>query len=162
MKNTPPLTPRALSNDGSESVHLSSALDNHNGQQHAGLAADEQSGSRTAPPIGPPKGKLYVQVISARGLRPSISPYAVCSFEWIESIAHGPQLNGTENDLSPPINKAGNDIGRSIAIPMRSRQSSTTSLSDQKSFRNSKQVTEPAWHHEAVLFVSPSTQKGCS
>ena len=42
-------------------------------------------------------------------------------------------------------------MGRAMAIPMKSRQSSTTSVPDQKSFKNGKQVTDPKWDHEAVL-----------
>ena len=53
-----------------------------------------------------------------------------------------------------PIRKSGSDMGRSMAIPMKSRQSSTTSLSDQKDFKGGKNVTDPTWNHEAVLCVS--------
>ena len=87
----------------------------------------------------------------------------MCSFEWIESIAHGPKQDVVGNDQPAkfkdvegalPLKRAAPDMGRSIAIPMKSRQSSTTSLSDQKNFKNGRQVTEPTWNHEAVLYVS--------
>ena len=105
-----------------------------------------------------------MKVPEARGLRPSYYPYAVCVFEWNESIARDSEAGGVEmerdnsrgreNTLSAlPIQRSTSDTGRSMAIPMKSRQSSTTSLSDQKTFRNGKQVTDPKWEHEAILYV---------
>ena len=160
VKNTPPLTPRALSNDGSESIKPSLSPSNAKDQEETRCETDEASASRPTPPIGPPKGKLFVKVSSARGLKPSYSPYAVCAFEWIESIAHEPKHDRHDLDQGPrsndrevgmPIKRVGSDMGRSMAIPMKSRQSSTTSLSDQKSFKNGRQATDPRWDHEAVL-----------
>ncbi|CAL8577156.1 Serine/threonine-protein kinase, variant 3 [Xanthoria parietina] len=40
-----------------------------------------------------------------------------------------------------------------MAIPMKSRQSSTTSLSDQTNFKAGRQVTDPRWDHEAMFDV---------
>ena len=51
-----------------------------------------------------------------------------------------------------PIQRSGSDMGRSIAIPMKSRQSSTTSLDDHKDFKNGR-VTNPRWDHVAVLYI---------
>ena len=159
-KSTPPFTPRALSSNGSE--HQSASSPSQNGLHNTSSDGGDGTSSRPAPPIAPPKGKLFVNVVSARGLKPSTFPYAVCSFEWIESIAHGPRQDVTGNDQTAkfkdqegplPLKRSGPDMSRSIAIPMKSRQSSTTSLTEQRNFRNSKQVTDIKWDHEAVLYV---------
>ena len=159
-KSTPPLTPRALSNDGSESARRTpSTTDLLNDSPHAHAAA-AASTPRSSPPVGPPKGKLFVVISGARGLRPSFSPYAVCAFEEIESIATGHRQGDLESspearikDQSAggvPIRGPNAEMGRSMAIPMKSRQSSTTSLKDQKDFKNGR-ITDPVWNHEAVL-----------
>lgn len=164
-KNTPPHTPRALSNDGSEGARRSAATSTpRNGQSPARNGATKsQQGSA---PVSPPKGKLTVKIPEARGLRPSYYPYAVCVFEWNESIARGNKAEYVEMErddsrgrehpgLTLPIKRSGSEMGRSMAIPMKSRQSSTTSLSDQKTFKNGKEVTDPRWDHEAILCVEP-------
>lgn len=161
-KNTPPLTPRALSNDGSEAARQSprkTDQPNENAADNGARAALPTSHS--SPPVGPPKGKLSVIVSKARGLRPSYNPYAVTVFEWIESVARpskpGQVETGSEGRSMEqlmggvPIKKSGSDMGRSMAIPMKSRQSSTTSLSDQKDFKAGRQVTDPRWDHLALL-----------
>ena len=159
-KNTPPLTPRALSTDGSESTkHSQRTTDVQNGKiTHTGQS---QPTPHSSPSVGPPKGKLSVTVSQARGLRPSYNPYAVTVFEWIESVAR-PSKTGTaemkyetkcgeQNGGGVPIRKSGSDMGRSMAIPMKSRQSSTTSLSDQKDFKNGRHITDPRWDQVAIL-----------
>ena len=157
-KNTPPLTPRALSNDGSESAkHSQRPTDSPSGK-----SIPAHSSPHASPPVNPPKGKLSVVVSQARGLRPSYNPYAVTVFEWIESVAR-PSKAGpteTENDSKRaellggvPIKRSGSDMGRSMAIPMKSRQSSTTSLSDQKDFKNGRYITDPRWDHVAILYL---------
>lgn len=164
-KNTPPHTPRALSNDGSEGARRSAAISTpRNGQSPARDGATKsQQGSA---PVSPPKGKLTVKIPEARGLRPSYYPYAVCVFEWNESIARGNKAEGVEMErddsrgrenpgLTLPIKRSGSEMGRSMAIPMKSRQSSTTSSSDQKTFKSGKEVTDPRWDHEAILCVQP-------
>jgi len=100
-------------------------------------------------------------VSEARGLRPSYNPYAVTVFEWIESVARPtkPGQMGLESEGSSTeqtmggvaIKKSDNDMGRSIAIPMKSRQGSNTSLNDQKDFKAVRQVTNPRWDHLALL-----------
>ncbi|KAL9125850.1 MAG: hypothetical protein Q9217_005005 [Psora testacea] len=164
IKNTPPLTPRALSNDGSEPVkNASPSSSTQRDYKHTQGNTSDAATPRSAPPIGPPKGKLFVKILSARGLKPSYAPYAVCAFEWIESIAHEPKQDeddmdvkakGKDSEGGVPIKRGVNDMSRSMAIPMKSRQSSTTSLSDQKNFRNGRQVTDTRWDHEAVFDVS--------
>lgn len=175
IKNTPPLTPRALSNDGIENTKKlpppisapqsedpSSSIDRSNT-----ATRNTSTVHSTTAPVGPPKGKLSVKVIEARGLRPSHDPFVVCVFEWNESIARAPKHEeaavdkdegrGKEDLLGGvPIRRSGSDMGRSMAIPMKSRQSSTTSLSDHKNFKNGRQLTDPRWDHEAVLYAQPS------
>lgn len=53
-----------------------------------------------------------------------------------------------------PLKRSGPDMSKSIAIPVKSRQSSTTSLTEQRNFGNIKPVTDINWNHEAVLYVS--------
>ena len=159
-KSTPPLTPRALSNDGSESARQTPpATDQFNDISHANAATAAPT-PRSSPPVGPPKGKLFVIISGARGLRPSFNPYAVCAFEEIESIATGYRQGDLETNPETrsrdpsvgnlPIRAPNGEMGRSMAIPMKSRQSSTTSLKDQKDFKNGR-ITDPIWNHEAVL-----------
>lgn len=174
IKNTPPLTPRALSNDGIDNTKKlppsistpqsddpSSSID-----RSSAVTTNTSTVPSTTAPVGPPKGKLSVKIIEARGLRPSHDPFVVCVFEWNESIARAPKHEETvvdkdegrgKDDLlgGVPIKRSGSDMGRSMAIPMKSRQSSTTSLSDHKNFKNGRQLTDPRWDHEAVLYAQP-------
>ncbi|KAL9598382.1 MAG: hypothetical protein Q9219_004544 [cf. Caloplaca sp. 3 TL-2023] len=174
MKTTPPRTPRALSSDGSDidakrvtnPSPCNDGLEGRGSPRSATAAGRTKtpSSTRSSPPVGPPKGKLLVKISEARGLKPSYDPYAVCVFEYNEAVARNlkPEDGKADRDDSlskefplggVPINRSGSDIGRSIAIPMKSRQSSTTSLSDQKNFRAGKQVTSPKWDHEAMFDV---------
>lgn len=157
-KNTPPLTPRALSNDGSELARPNPAtIDQDKSRSERARAIPTP---RSSPPVSPPKGKLIVRISEARALTPSYNPYAVCAFEWIESIASGPTprvveprpeaMKREQSAGGLPIKRSGSDMGRWMAIPMKSRQSSTTSLNEHKEFRNGR-VTDPKWDHEAVL-----------
>ena len=52
-----------------------------------------------------------------------------------------------------PITRSGSDSGRPMAIPMKSRQSSNTSLSDYRDFKvkGRRSFTNPKWDTEAVL-----------
>ncbi|KAL8763755.1 MAG: hypothetical protein Q9184_000547 [Pyrenodesmia sp. 2 TL-2023] len=171
-KNTPPRTPRALSSDGSESdgkraAPTSPRRDGHEGvESHHEAAANNRtkpsSSAQASLPVGPPKGKLSVKISEARGLKPSYDPYAVCVFEYNEAVARHPKPEDGKADKDDaftkefplggvPIHRSGSDIGRSMAIPMKSRQSSTTSLSDQKNFKAGRQVTDPKWDHEAMF-----------
>lgn len=172
IKNTPPLTPRALSNDGIENSKKlpppisTPQFEDPSSSIDRGNAATTNASTvlSTTAPVGPPKGKLSVKIIEARGLRPSHDPFVVCVFEWNESIARGPKPEeaavdkdegrGKEDLLGGvPIKRSGSDMGRSMAIPMKSRQSSTTSLSDHKNFKNGRQLTDPRWDHDAVLYA---------
>ncbi|KAI4094373.1 MAG: hypothetical protein LQ344_002273 [Seirophora lacunosa] len=171
-KSTPPRTPRALSSDGFEpgskrATNSSPRRDGPNGvESHREIAATSRtkvsSSTQSSPPVGPPKGKLSVKISEARGLKPSYDPYAVCVFEYNEAVARHPKVEDGKGDKDDgllkdfqfggvPINRSSSDIGRSMAIPMKSRQSSTTSLSDQKNFKAGRQVTNPKWDHEAMF-----------
>lgn len=167
-KNTPPRTPRALSHDGPESARKSATASTPRNSQSPAREGTVRSQQGSAP-VSPPKGKLTVKIPEARGLRPSFYPYAVCVFEWNESIAKGDKLESVEMErddsrgmedpsLALRIKRSGSEMGRSMAIPMKSRQSSTTSLSDQKTFKSGRHVTDPRWDHEAMLYVIVSTQ----
>lgn len=173
-KSTPPRTPRALSSDGSESDGKRAA--NSSPRRHGLNVVDHReateisrtkssSSAQASPPVGPPRGKLSVRISEARGLKPSYEPYAVCVFEYNEAVARHPKPEDGKIDKDEgllrdfplggvPINRSGSDIGRSIAIPMKSRQSSTTSLTDQKNFKAGRQVTDPKWDHEAMLYAA--------
>ncbi|KAL8895282.1 MAG: hypothetical protein Q9192_003734 [Flavoplaca navasiana] len=172
VKSTPPRTPRALSQDGSESdgKRDKTASPRRNDALHlrgeSGPTPKTKlsSSAQASPPVGPPKGKLSVKISEARGLKPSYDPYAVCVFEYNEAVARNRKLeeSKTEKDETflkefpsggVPLNRSGSDISRSMAIPMKSRQSSTTSLSDQKNFKAGRQVTDPKWDHEAMFDV---------
>ncbi len=182
MKSTPPQTPRALSNDGTSSEkqsltpsskptpsNLSSSTINDGTNQSTAAAGGATTSTLSnavaaSAPVGPPKGKLSVKISEARGLRPSYDPYVVCVFEWNEYISKGPKLEEIDMDRDDalnkddgvgavPIRRSGSDLGRAVAIPMKSRQSSTTSLSDHKDFKGLRQVTDPKWDHDAILSV---------
>ncbi|KAL8820187.1 MAG: hypothetical protein Q9223_001546 [Gallowayella weberi] len=172
VKSTPPRTPRTLSHDGSETARAANTsprrdrLDGPPSRRESGDTNHLRSSTsaQASPPVGPPKGKLSVKISEARGLKPSYDPYAVCVFEYNEAVARNPKPEEGKADKEDthskeiplggvPINRSGSDIGRSIAIPMKSRQSSTTSLSEQKNFKTGRQVTNPKWDHEAMLYV---------
>ena len=161
---TPPRTPRALSSDGSDTTRRS-ATAVATPRSNQSPARDPKNGNL---PFRVPRGRLSVKVTEARGLRPSYDPYAVCVFEWNESIARNEgedAKDGVEMERDPsrgresslggvPVKRSASDMGRSMAIPMKSRQSSTTSLSDKKKFKNGNSlVTDARWDHETMLYV---------
>ncbi|KAK5628246.1 hypothetical protein RRF57_003961 [Xylaria bambusicola] len=114
------------------------------------------------------RGKLTIKIREGRGLRKSRDPYVVAVFQRSELISPGPRT--FEDDDEPaappssvqmggiPISRQGSDSGRPMAIPMRSRQSSNTSISDYTAFRNRtrKSFTSPKWDAEAVFDVVDS------
>ncbi|OTB15996.1 hypothetical protein K445DRAFT_105610 [Daldinia sp. EC12] len=121
------------------------------------------SGGAAAPPQ---RGKLTIKILEARGLRKSRDPYVVAVFQRSELISHGPRTFEDEDESAPqpvamggiPIQRQGSDPGRAMAIPMRSRQSSNTSISDYNTFRNRprRSFTSPKWDAEAVFDVVDS------
>lgn len=175
MKSTPPQTPRALSNDLDKQSHaptpkpapsgLSHATNNDGTTQKGAAAPGATANHPTATArVGPPRGKLSVKILEAKGLRPSYDPYVVCVFEWNEYISKGPRMEEIDMDREEvpnkddglggvPIRRSGSDMGRPVAIPMKSRQSSTASSADARDVKGVRQVTNPKWDHDAVLSV---------
>jgi hypothetical protein len=153
LKDTPPTTPRGTGSTGS-------TLNGSNTSSAATSVQSSNAQSPTNPPVGPPKGKLRVKIQEARNLLPCKYPYVVCTFESNEFISNGPRrsfdgcdVNGNDNDGAATPTTPG---GRSIAIPMNSRQSSSTSLTEMQGMKNgSFGITNPKWDHEAVLYVQP-------
>lgn len=148
---TPPQTPRSQSH---ETKPRSSNL--------APTPMTSRSKDTKTPAVGPPKGKLSVSISEGRGLRPSVDPYVVCQFQWAEYISEGPR-----NDAAPKtsgekgrgpagmtIRRTDSEMGKPMAIPMRSRQSSNNGTSsDPRENGTLKEVTNPKWEHDAILYV---------
>jgi protein-serine/threonine kinase len=110
------------------------------------------------------KGKLTIKVSEGRGLKQCRDPYIVVSFQRNELESSGPHLPAEVDDDAAvqavamgglPIQRQGSDSGRpAMAIPMRSRQSSNTSIHDFQTFRNRnarRSFTNPKWDAEAIL-----------
>lgn len=109
------------------------------------------------------KGKLTIKISEARGLRKCKDPYVVVVFQRSELISAGPRPAEDDDDAAiaavqmggVPIQRQGSDSGRPpMSIPMRSRQSSNTSITDFNTFRsrnNRRSFTNPKWDAEAVL-----------
>ncbi|KAK6592818.1 hypothetical protein H4I96_11416 [Botrytis cinerea] len=177
--NSIPSTPtRALSNQTSKSDQSVMSTNSEHVAQNGKSGASERPAvtPRTDSSMGgtvvPPKGKLTVKINEARGLRRSVDPYVVAVFQRNELVSKGPQSEEDDEDdgnsHSPggipiggipiggiPITRSGSDSGRSMAIPMKSRQSSNTSLSEYRDFKNKgrKMFTHPKWDAEAVFDV---------
>ena len=151
-QNTPPQTPRALS-------HEDKSRQTPTPQPRGGtpiVKTQSHEGTGTGAITGSPKGKLSVVISEARGLRPAVDPYVVCQFQWNEYISRGPKGeetlgNGLASRLLPRRSEV--DAGRPMAIPMKSRQSSNTSITDLKDAKLDNRVTDPKWDHEAILYV---------
>ncbi|KAI1328307.1 serine/threonine-protein kinase sck1 [Xylariaceae sp. FL0255] len=139
-----------------------------------GVNSRRASTTQTAGVQPPPhKGKLTIKILEGRGLRRSRDPYVVAVFQRSELISPGPRTFEDEDDGAPapptghhmamamggiPISRQGSDSGRPMAIPMRSRQSSNTSISEYTAFRNRtrKSFTSPKWDAEAIFDVVDS------
>lgn len=162
IKSGPPTPTRALSTANSQS----DGRDTPSGSSGSGNDGAETSGTVTPKNSGTDvptaKGKLTIKIIEARGIRRSRDPYVVAVFQRSELISGGPhaiedeeQVVGTPSGLgSIPMKRQVSDSGRPMAIPMRSRQSSNTSISDHNTFRNRTLKTlfsSPKWDAEAVL-----------
>jgi serine/threonine protein kinase SCH9 len=179
-KNTPPLTPRALSQEdgyglqGKKSPLANTTLTADVEQPANGETITRRTDSPCrdshALPTDAPKGKLYVKIEEARGLKPSYDPYVVCVFEWNEYISKGPRHDAMDIDheVAPrrrsvkdafaavptavPVRRTDSDMGKPMAIPMKSRQSSNNSeMENAQQLAPSSHVTSPQWDHEATL-----------
>lgn len=110
-------------------------------------------------PNSTPRGKLSIKIAEGRNLKPSYDPYVVCQFEWNEYVSKGPRHDKMDVDdddrkgpvaqlQSIPIRRTDSDVGKPMAIPMRSRQSSTNGTVED---RGLDKVADPQWNHEATL-----------
>ena len=145
-KATPPQTPRALSQE-----------DRHRSPLRSNVAVEVEPQTKpvdTTLPAVRARGKLAVRIAEGRHIKPAIDPYVVCVFEYNEYISKGPRNDRMEVDddnsqmHSAPIRRTDSDMGRPVAIPMRSRQSSTNGMGEAQSLQR---VTDPQWDHEATL-----------
>lgn len=175
-QSTPATPTRALSNQTNKS-DASGGSDHASAQngKEAKVATIEAVPSQTSvPATGAPapalKGKLTVKIAEARGLRKSRDPYVVAVFQRNELVSKGPLPEKEEEEdqgttSSPmggiPIMRSGSDSGRPMAIPMKSRQSSNTSLSDYRDFKTKgrRSMTNPKWDTEAVFDVVGSDSR---
>ncbi|TVY86986.1 Serine/threonine-protein kinase [Lachnellula willkommii] len=142
-----------------------------NGKANIGEALPIQtSAGVSGAPVAAPKGKLTVKITEARGLRRSRDPYVVAVFQRNELVSKGPlHEDRDENEevtSKPmmggiPIMRSGSDSGRPMAIPMKSRQSSNTSLSEYRDFKSKgrRSFTNPKWDTEAVFDVVGSDSR---
>lgn len=156
-KNTPPLTPRALSREDKRGAKSPRSNISAPTSDDGGSAQPSQRMSDPSPTILP-RGKLTITIAEGRGLRPAFDPYCVCVFEYNEYISRGPRQDRMDIDSAPqsaaadptsvPIKRTDSDVGRAVAIPMKSRQSSTNGASDGNGVQK---VTDPHWNHEAIL-----------
>lgn len=125
---------------------------------------DRTATSTPTPPGAAPaaRGKLTIKVTEARGLRKCRDPYVVVVFQRSELISSGPRPAEDDEEAAIsavaagaiPMKRQGSDSGRAMAIPMRSRQSSNTSITDFNTFRNRdsrRSFTSPKWDAEAIL-----------
>ncbi|KAI9726191.1 MAG: Serine/threonine-protein kinase [Chrysothrix sp. TS-e1954] len=163
-QSTPPRTPRTLSHDSRLSRTASPSTRSKQSSNLSQESTRSRQSSTQHGVIGEAKGKLLVSIQEARGLRPSAEPYVVCQFQWNEYISKGPRSpsdasddggegTGRQSSVSAvPIQKSDSDMGRPLAIPMKSRQSSHTSISSRDSSRG-KEVTAPVWNHDAMFDV---------
>jgi serine/threonine protein kinase SCH9 len=144
-KATPPHTPRALSQE----------------DRRRSPRVDDSHKHKTVTDIDPkvptqqPRGKLAVKIAEGRNIKAAFDPYVVVTFEYNEFISKGSKTDSMDVDsLGPsraqPMQRSDSETGRAMAIPMRSRQSSTNGLSEE-SGRALNKVTDPQWDHEALL-----------
>ena len=163
-KNTPPHTPRALSQEDYRRTDTRSPVPSKStaaSDSHVFNEKKHQSKDQL-PVIGAPRGKLSIKIAEARNLKASYDPYVVCQFEWNECVSKGAKHDCMDVDddeptsskgivpqlSSLPIRRTDSDMGKPMAIPMKSRQSSTNGTGEE---RGLNKVTDPHWDHEAML-----------
>jgi serine/threonine protein kinase SCH9 len=155
-KQTPPRTPRALSQEDRQRSPLAT-LPKVEPEKPVKTVQDT-----TTIPTSAPRGKLAVKIAEGKNLKPAFDPYVVCVFECNEYISRGPRHDKMEVDgeepksgdprlQSIPIRRTDSDTGRPMAIPMRSRQSSTNGVPEEG--MPLQKVVDPQWDHEATLWV---------
>ncbi|KAI9904902.1 hypothetical protein N3K66_001431 [Trichothecium roseum] len=164
----PPTPTRALSAAQPSHVEpkIRSSRSSNEGVEKSGTQTPRGSASATGAQVPIPKGKLTIKVAEARGLKKSREPYVVVVFQRSELISGGPRQGGEDETLSVTptnltsisIQRQNSDSGRpAVSIPMRSRQSSNTSITDYNTFRNRagrmSSFTHPTWDAEAEFDV---------
>lgn len=164
-KGSPPASPRPVSSQGqaSDSVTADNATQSNgafNGFNGEDAANTDISTDSSSAAIGP-KGNLIVKIVQARGLRPSHEPYIVAVFQRNELVSKAPKSDDDECDdddedaaRAPAMARTDSETHRAMAIPMKSRQSSSTSLTDHRLFKDAKRrksMTSPKWDTEATL-----------
>ncbi|KAL1883135.1 hypothetical protein VTK73DRAFT_9502 [Phialemonium thermophilum] len=141
--------------------------ESNDGGTRSNSSATQTARTPTPPGAQAPaaKGKLTVKIPEARGLRKCRDPYVVAVFQRSELISGGPRPADEDDEAAIsavtmraiPMQRQGSDSGRPpMAIPMRSRQSSNTSVTDHQTFRNRnarRSFTNPKWDAEAVFDV---------
>ena len=167
-KNTPPQTPRVSNHEPPVHPEAEPPRSHLQTARGASPASDASGSSRPGGTsdgvkVSAPRGKLALRVPEARGLRPAYDPYFVTQFEYSEFISKGAKHDAMDVDndersrkkqLSAiPIRRTDSDMGRPMAIPMKSRQSSNNSQMDKHEAKASALVTDPHWEHEVVLYV---------
>ncbi|KAI1339117.1 kinase-like domain-containing protein [Xylariaceae sp. FL0016] len=166
-KSGPPTPTRALSSSQPSQPERSLSKHSGDGGETSGRQTPSSSQGSSGAQAPTQKGKLTVKILEGRGLRKSRDPYVVAVFQRSELISPGPRTFEDEDELSVPptshvggipISRQGSDSGRPMAIPMRSRQSSNTSMSEYNTFRNRarRSFTSPKWDAEAVFDVVDS------
>lgn len=171
------LTKAFKSGPSTPSRALSAAQPSQSGSNDSGSRSGRGSGevSRSGTPRASSgsqtpaaKGKLTIKITEARGIKKSRDPYVVAVFQRNELISGGPRPEDDGEDTPPlpafngggpggvAIQRQGSDSGRTpMAIPMRSRQSSNTSMSEHSTFSRTrsgrKSVSNPKWDAEAAL-----------
>ncbi|KAK5990632.1 Serine/threonine-protein kinase SCH9 [Cladobotryum mycophilum] len=164
FKSGPPTPTRALSTANSHSDGRETPIrTSHDGAEHSGTLTPRNTGAQ----VPAAKGRLKIKIIEARGLRKSRDPYVVAVFQRSELISGPPRPSEADEHFIPtsgglggiPIQRQASDSGRPMAIPMRSRQSSNTSISDYNTFRsrpNRPLSANPKWDAEAIFDVVDS------
>lgn len=157
--STPPLTPRALSQEDRRHDTRSTLSSNSISAGDVSAESEKPLPKESIPTTTAPRGKLSIKIAEGRNLKASYDPYVVCQFEWNEYVSKGPRHDKMDVDgedrkgpvsalQSIPIRRTDSDMGKPMAIPMRSRQSSTNGTGDE---RGLSKVTDPQWDHEATL-----------
>lgn len=154
-QNTPPYSPRRRSEEDNISVTTKPPTTSPSASATSSSLKESQDGSGPLPP----KGKLLVLISEGRNLQANVDPYVVCQFQRSEYISKGP-INPNVVEASrcrltggSPTRRTEEDLVQPVAIPMKSRQSSNTSIGDLRDSRpdESEKVTDPKWEHKATL-----------
>ncbi|KIW46947.1 hypothetical protein, variant 2 [Exophiala oligosperma] len=159
-QSTPPLTPRALSQEDRRIDTRSPLSSTSTTARDSSVDSAEKTIQKEQIPTNAPRGKLSIKIAEGRNLKPSYDPYVVCQFEWNEYVSKGARHDKMDVDgddqkgpvgaLQSIIRRTDSDMGKPMAIPMRSRQCSTNGTGDD---RGITKVVDPQWDHDATFDV---------